>query len=145
MRKLVTFMLIGIFIVSCSSGNGGRTVTTGDLKPSTSGGTMLKNLAGKEYVLTNMFEEYSLTLGFESNGRVHGFSGVNRFMSSVIITGDKIKMNPIAGTKMAGPSGPSKAEKEYLDLLSKASKIELSDETLEITTTDGKVLEFYQK
>lgn len=88
-------------------------------------GTSL-NISSKEYRLLN---NRDITIGF-SDGRVFGSSGVNRFMGSYKIEGDRIEIRLGGSTMMMGAEKDMEQEQEFLKWLSVSHKIKLSKDRL---------------
>ncbi|MBS0189447.1 MAG: META domain-containing protein [Planctomycetes bacterium] len=78
------------------------------------------------------------TMDIGQDGKVSGFAGVNRWMSSLDVAslakGD-FKLSPAGSTMMAGPEYAMKLEREFLDALQKARNFKLDGSKL--TLTDG--------
>ncbi len=62
----------------------------------------------------------SLRIDPES-GKVGGFSGCNRFFSTLKIEGDSLNWSPVGATRMACPGERDEVEARFLDMLGKAS------------------------
>lgn len=101
--------------------------------PSTTQNTGALNLVGTEWKLEDLagagvIENSQATLAFPEMGRVAGNGSCNRFMGSVTITGDSLKMGPLAGTRMACASEAVSAQEEkYLKALQGATRYEWKD------------------
>ena len=101
-----------------------------------------KELNGKQFKLSNMFEGTEITLSITNNLFV-GKSGVNNYSIPFEIKDGKITMSKTGiSTLMAGPETDMKAEDEYLQLLNKANYISYDNGILCIKTSDNKVLIF---
>ncbi len=104
-------------------------------------GKSLKDFETKEFILSNLNNDYKITLSFEGE-KLYGFSGVNRYFGSFKLDGNKIEISNLAMTKMAGPPEEMKAEQAYLDLLNKAVKFEILKDNLILYTDNNEKLEF---
>ena len=104
-------------------------------------GKNLKDFENKEFALSNLYNDYKITLSFEGE-KIYGFSGVNRYFGSFKLDGNKIEISNLAMTKMAGPPEEMKAEQSYLDLLNKAVKFEILKDNLILYTDNNEKLEF---
>ena len=87
---------------------------------------------------------YYITIAFD-DGKVFGFSGVNRYFGGAVINGEDLDVSNVASTMMAGPQDKMAAEMEYLQLLSEADKIQMEDNKVIITTKDNQELIFEAK
>lgn len=105
----------------------------------------IKDVSKEDYVLVNKFQTKGLTLGFDSEGRVFGYSGLNRYFGKVVIDGDNIKIDPLATTRMAGSEEEFITENVYLTLLMSMNKIDLQGDKLILTNEKGETLEFLPK
>lgn len=102
----------------------------------------VKEYAGKEFKLSNMFEGIEITLSITNNSFV-GKSGVNNYNIPFEIKDGKIKMSKTGiSTLMAGPEADMNAEDEYLKLLNKANYISYNNNTLCIKTSENEILLF---
>ena len=83
-----------------------------------------------------------ITISFSEN-KINGNSGINRYFSDYIITAGNLVIGTIGSTKMAGSDNLMKIERQYMELLQNAKKIELVNKaTLILTTDKGKILTF---
>lgn len=81
------------------------------------------NIENKEFYLEN---NPKITLLFK-NGKISGFSGVNKYFSNYSLKDDNIKINAIATTRMAGNNIDMKNEFEYLKLLQNMENIKIEN------------------
>ena len=89
-----------------------------------------------------MFEGRGITISFY-NEEFYGYSGFNTYLGEYEMRrGNIIILKNMAVTKMGGTSEAVEIEKQYIELLSKASSIELTSNTLTIITLDDERLEF---
>lgn len=102
----------------------------------------LQQISKKDYVLTNIFPNQGLTLGFDTEGRIFGYSGINRFFGKVKIVGDTFKNEKLATTKMSGPQEAWIRENEYLTMLDSMTKIVMKKNILILSNEKGETLEF---
>jgi heat shock protein HslJ len=95
--------------------------------------SMPANLVGTEWRLEDLggagiIDNSQATIAFPDAGRVAGNSSCNRFTGTVTITGDTIKMGPLATTRMACMSEAiSTQEAKYLKALEGATRYEWKD------------------
>ncbi|MEI0604590.1 META domain-containing protein [Brachyspira alvinipulli] len=124
----VLFIII-FLIISCVSTSKSIAISTSTLN-------------GKTFQLTNMFEGRGITISFY-NEEFYGYSGFNTYLGEYEMRrGNIIILKNMAVTKMGGTSEAVEIEKQYIELLSKASSIELTSNTLTIITLDDERLEF---
>lgn len=129
-KKLMTLIAAGTLLVGCSSVEE-KKVAVAEKEP-------------QEYHLTNKYQNADITIAFD-DGKVFGFSGVNRYFGGVSIDGENINIGNVASTMMAGPQDKMDAEMNYLQLLSDAKKIKMEDNKIIIITKDNEELIFEAK
>lgn len=85
------------------------------------------------------------TLGFGADGKVTGFTGVNR-LSSMINTDalmrGEFKLGPAVTTKMAGPPEAMNVESKFLDALARAKSAKVSGGELSLMDGAQELLRF---
>lgn len=85
------------------------------------------------------------TLDISADGKVSGFAGVNRLMSSVnldaLSKGD-FALAPAATTMMAGPEYAMKLERQYLDALAKVRNFKVDGSKLTLTDGATQIMQF---
>lgn len=64
--------------------------------------------------------------------RVSGFSGVNRYFGGYEKDGEKLKLGPLASTRMGGPPEAMAAEAAFLAALGSANRWSITDGILEL-------------
>lgn len=130
MNLRTSSLLLGVsalLLCSCASHN----------KPAASAakagsGTQI-SLPGTDWVLADLAGTAALpggkaTLSFPEAGRVAGNGSCNRFTGSVVITGDQLKMGPLASTRMACmDDATSKQEDNYFKALDAATRYSYQD------------------
>jgi heat shock protein HslJ len=72
------------------------------------------------------------TLEFPEPGRVAGNASCNRFVGSVEITGQMIKIGSLGSTKMACAEAVNIQEMKYLKALESAERVTIDGTTLQI-------------
>lgn len=107
-------------------------------------------LNGTKWILTSYngtppLAGTTVTITFE-DGRVTGSSGCNSYGGSYKLDGTKIRISALVSTLMActGPAGVMDQESLFLNALSSAQAFQLNSGQLQITTSDGKTLNFSQ-
>ena len=120
------FGLIAQHLASCASTN--KLAAT---PPKTAAPTI--SLSGTEWVLADLAGTPALpggkaTLSFMEAGRVAGNGSCNRFTGAVVITGDTLKIEPLASTRMACvDNAVSQQEDTYFKALNMATRYAYQD------------------
>lgn len=129
-KKIITFIAAGALLVGCSSiGNNAVDI---------------KKIEKEEFQLVNKYEDAGITIAFE-DGRVYGFSGVNRYFGMASVNDNNIEIINVASTMMAGPENRMEEENGYMQLLNDAKTIEMKDGDIVITTNSNEQLIFKKK
>ena len=107
---------------------------------------LTKELSGTDWKLINIngkeVRNAGITISFSGN-KINGNSGINSYFSDYIITAGNIEIGTVGSTEMAGSDSLMKTERQYIELLQNAKKIELVNKTtLVLTTNRGKTLTF---
>ncbi|WP_297276321.1 META domain-containing protein [uncultured Brachyspira sp.] len=139
MKKTLSLVLVVIgtvFAVSCG-GSKSDTASADNNAAITSKTVTVNDLVGKEFSLTNMYEGKEVTIAFSDTNMLGGKSAVNNYFTEFSLDGDKLKLNALASTKMAGPEEDMAVETEYLQILNGADTISLNGDVLTITTASG--------
>lgn len=97
----------------------------------------LDTLAGNELV-----PDSSITMEFDSEGRVAGSASCNRYTTSYIVDGNSLGFGMAAATMMACEPALMEQERAFFNALETASTFELSQDQLIITYADGLQLVF---
>ena len=103
------------------------------------------SLAGKKFVLQNSEADTTVTLEFADSGNDYYGQVVNNYFGSYKIFNDKITFSAGGTTMMMGPREEMEAEGRYFADLDKVRNFTLQNDVLNLTTSDGKVLEFKEK
>lgn len=130
-------MLLGVALVlpGCNRERTPEQATppAGSAPPSATQGAAALNLVGTEWKPEDLagagvIENSQATLAFPEAGRVSGNGSCNRFVGSVTISGDSLKVGQLAGTRMACASeAVSAQEDKYLKALQGATRYEWKD------------------
>jgi heat shock protein HslJ len=102
---------------------------------------------GKQAV-TSVLAGSTITAQFGEDGTLSGNSGCNTYNGSYTVTGNRIKIGPLASTRMAcgEPAGVMEQEAQYLAALETTATYQIEGTTLELRTTDGALAaDFTQK
>lgn len=136
MKKIFIFLATLMLLAGCSS-----TLVKVEVPLEVS----LENVAGNEYVLTNLFAENNLTIGFDKDGRIFGFAGINRFFGKADINDGNINIGALATTRMGGPRDKMIVEDQYLTLLKSAKTIKKDGNNLILTNDKADEMIFIKK
>jgi heat shock protein HslJ len=90
------------------------------------------SLMGSEWLLEDLADSgvmdgIQATLTFPEAGKIAGNGSCNRFFGSAEISGDTIKLGPLASTRMACPDPVMNQEMKYLAALQAAERFEWKD------------------
>ncbi|MGL4998973.1 MAG: META domain-containing protein [Cetobacterium sp.] len=100
-----------------------------------------KKVVGKEYILIQENVMPNILIGFDEHN-FYGFSGVNNYFGRYNRKGNKIKIEKLGATLMAGSEKVMKIEKEYLDKLDQIVAISFEENILVLKLKDGSLLKF---
>jgi heat shock protein HslJ len=82
-----------------------------------------------------------ITARFE-RGRVTGFSGCNNFMGGYSLEGDRLRLDPLAGTMMACPEPAMSIENAFKAAFAGTLRYAIAGERLTLTSPAGATLSF---
>ena len=109
---------------------------------------LTKELSGTNWKLVNMngkdVRNIGITISFSGN-KINGNSGINSYFSDYIITAGNITIGTVGSTEMAGSDSLMKTERQYIELLQNAKKIELINKTSLVLTTDKRKTLTFEK
>lgn len=93
---------------------------------------------GREAV-TSVVGGTTLTLAFESDGRLAGSSGCNDFRGSYTVDGGRLRLGPVASARRhcAQPPGTMEQERRYVDALESVASYRIDGDRLELRTAGG--------
>lgn len=74
-----------------------------------------------------------------ADGKIHGFSGCNQFMGTYRLDGDRLKIGPLASTRMACERG-MELERQFLQALRGSVHFDISEQLLNVRNADGQVM-----
>ena len=131
MRQVWISLVIVLMSVGCSEK---KTVQSGAANTNPPGQAKPEaNLVGTEWRLADLggagiIDNSQASLAFPEAGRVAGNGSCNRFTGSVTISGETMKISPLASTRMACMSeAGSNQEMKYLKALEGATRYEWKD------------------
>ncbi|MHD0316975.1 META domain-containing protein [Fusobacterium sp. THCT1E2] len=136
MKKIFIFLATLMLLAGCSST---------PVKVEVPVEVSLENVAGNEYVLTNLFAENNLTIGFDKDGRIFGFAGINRFFGKADINDGNINIGALATTRMGGPRDKMIVEDQYLTFLKNVKTIKKDGNNLILTNDKADEMIFIKK
>ena len=118
MRRLGTALAVGLALVACKA----QKKLMQPAAPAYLNGTRwsLEDLGGKPVIAGSR-----ATLTFLEAGKVEGNGSCNRFAGSAETNGAKIKVGPLAATRMMCEPDASNQETEYLKALEGAQRFEV--------------------
>lgn len=137
MKKIFIFVTAVMFFTSCSNLSSPKK----EIEKTTSV-ARINDISQKEYILTNLYPEANLTLGFDNYGRIFGYSGLNRYFGKVKIVDGTIKIDPLASTKVSGSQEAFIREHIYLSMLKTMTKIEIKQNNLVLSNDKDEKLIF---
>src|SRR3990170_7013225 len=112
------------------------------------GGPVSDSLDGTSWLVISLEDKATLS-GVEmtavfDTGKLHGFSGCNRFGGSYTVIGDRIRISELQSTLMAclAPEGAMDLEQKYMTLLSACDSYQLTDRHLRLLHSGQVVLDF---
>ncbi|MGH7242846.1 MAG: META domain-containing protein [Phycisphaerales bacterium] len=132
---------------ACQSGTASAGASEAKAIQSVIGSWTLDSIGGKQFAQLVPQDAMAKkpTLDISADGRVSGFAGVNRMMSSLnldaLSKGD-FKLAPAGSTMMAGPDYAMKLERQYLDGLGKVRNFKVDGSTLTLTDGASEIMRF---
>jgi heat shock protein HslJ len=124
LRPLLGLLALAGSFVACA-----RDAQTASAPAMAAGGaeTTAGGLRGTEWRLEDLagaavLDRPHATLAFPESGQVAGSGSCNRFSGSVEVSGDSIRLGPLASTRMACPEPVSTQEARYLGALQDAER-----------------------
>lgn len=105
----------------------------------------IDDITSNDYVLTNIYPGQGLTVGFDDQGRIFGFSGLNRFFGKAKISDGTIEIQELATTRMSGPEDALIREVQYLEMLKRMTNISQNGNKLILSNDSGEKMTFEMK
>lgn len=124
---IILILVTGIAATSCASSKG----VAGHDKGSWQTDPKICFIDDVEFTLKNKYEDMKINIGFKE-GRIFGFSAVNRYMGSYKASNGKVEFGQMGSTMMAGPEKNMNAESDYLKMLQESKTFECKDKILKI-------------
>lgn len=140
-KNLVILTLAGALLGGCSAleKTNAAAEKVANVTQSTQTYVDINSVSGKEFTLENA----DITITFET-AKVYGFSGVNRYFGSIKVDGNKIAIENVASTMMAGTPAKMEEESNYLKALAEVNSISIDGNTVTLSG-NGKTLKFLGK
>ena len=82
-------------------------------------------------------EDIAVTLEFTAADRIAGRAGCNRYMGPIGVVDGRLRVGPLAGTRMACPEPQMALERAFLVVLDGASALRRDNSALLIESADG--------
>lgn len=83
------------------------------------------------------------TATFDTEGRVYGFGGCNRFTGGFTLDGENLSFTPLASTRMACVS--ANVEDAYLDRLALVARYRIENDDLVLGDAEGNALLIFRR
>lgn len=101
----------------------GESTPSAPLAPPPAASTTLASLAGTSWALSRLNDHAVVPpagarrpfIAFDQDGRLSGFTGVNRIGGHPAVQGDLIDFGRLSATRMAGPAELASLENDFLD------------------------------
>ena len=150
MKTLILTVCVGLSLAGvsgCESGSATAAAEGAKSMQSLLGSWTLDSIGDKSFAML-VPQDVSAkkpTLDISADGKVSGFAGVNRMMSSLnmdaLSKGD-FTLAPAASTMMAGPEYAMKLERQYLDALGKVRNFKVDGSKLTLTDGANQIMQF---
>jgi heat shock protein HslJ len=140
LQNAVTFEIAGDTL-TIRDANGAMQVMAKVNTPAGLPGTswMVVNYNNGKQAVVGLLAATEITLNFGADNQVNGNSGCNTYSGGYEMSGDALKVGPLAGTMMAcdQPAGVMDQEQQYLAALQNAATFEIAGDTLTIRDAGG--------
>jgi heat shock protein HslJ len=137
-----------ILFPGCQNGGADLLSTAESAIKGLTGDWDLSKLAGQDIASLLPAGNKRPFLNFAEDGRVTGFTGVNRLTSSLDLAKlakGEFALAPAATTRMAGQPEAMKVESEFLQAISSATGYKLDGNTLSLTEKGRELLSFIKR
>ena len=98
-------------------------------------------MVGKEYILVQENSIPNVLIGFDEHN-FYGFSGLNNYFGRYEKNGNKIKLEKLGSTLMAGSDKVMKMETEYLNKIENVQTYSIEEDILILKLNDGEILKY---
>ena len=89
--------------------------------------------------------EFTITLQFEEESRIHGASACNRYFATYHLNGPHLEFQYIGATRMMCPEPAMVLESDYFAALEKVKTYQLQEDRLTLYYNQGKNLLLFRK
>jgi heat shock protein HslJ/phosphoglycolate phosphatase-like HAD superfamily hydrolase len=120
--------------------NNSNSMEAPDMENSIVGKWLAKEIDG-----SGVLDNAQSTLEVRDDGSVAGDSAVNRYNGKATINGQKIKFDPLAMTRRAGPPALMDQETRFMKALGRIDSFHVNDTTLNMLDSDGNVVVRFTK
>jgi len=136
-------VLLVVALAACSVGNLLNS-GSGDALANLSNGIWTLQAYGSETNPTPALPDRQVTLIFDAEAKTaSGSAGCNSYSGSFTLSGSKLSFGPFMSTLMACmPDEINAQESAYLQLMGQVNSIQITGNSLVLTTADGQVLRF---
>lgn len=141
-RFLLPLLTLGLLAATGCESTGG---SARDPLETLTGDWLLIQLDGNHGARLPDDEAARPTMTIDGEGRVSGFSGVNRYTSSLSVDDlarGLFSLGPVATTRMAGPPEAMDLESQFLETLGRVSAYGVRDDVLELEGGGQGLLQF---
>ena len=138
-------LIVAVMLVSRGCSSGSKVTSPDEALKMLSGDWVLKQLGGKDVASMLGQNGRPPTMSFANDGRVSGFSGVNRYTSTIDVdrlAKNGFKLDGIASTRMAGPPEAMDLESKFTQALQEATGFKLDGSNLNLTKGTETLLKF---
>jgi heat shock protein HslJ len=142
---IVAMLILASLIIAGGCASGGHITSADQALTQLSGEWVLKQVGGSDVSSMLAPGGKPPTITFAKDARVSGFSGVNRFSSSLDVdrlARSEFKLSPIAATRMAGPPAAMDLETKFSTALQDATGYKIQGGTLSLTRGAETLLKF---
>jgi heat shock protein HslJ len=155
--RIYSLLALLLLLPAAISACGSHAASTQAIASARAAGQDPAPLAGTTWLLeaygdaknpTAILAKSEVTAVFDATqSRVTGSAGCNSYGATYLTKGERLEISPIAATKKfcSEPPGVMDQEQQYFNLLGAAARYRITNRTLEIVTSEGKLLRFQAK
>jgi len=97
---------------------------------------LLTEIDGRPAPRGNADKAVDMTL--TADGKIHGFAGCNQYMGTYRLDDGRLKIGPLASTRMACEHG-MELERQFLKALRHGARFDINEQSLDVYDADGRV------
>ena len=144
MKKFISILSLGVvlFILAACTSTAPQAGSESDLKGTS---WVVTGYDDGSQTVTDVLAGTTLTATFAEDGTITGNSGCNDYNGPYTVTGNQIKIGPLASTMKACEQAVMDQEQQYLAALSTAATYRIDGSKLELRTADGALAATFQK